>query len=99
MSPERGSQSSSERLSYASTRITSVSGRTAVVAIASAAGCVSIECWIPDLLPLVSGDDDPLGTEDLATHVLPLAEAPHAYEIFQKKEDGAIKVLLAPEAA
>jgi threonine dehydrogenase-like Zn-dependent dehydrogenase len=47
----------------------------------------------------VSGDDDPLGTEDLATHVLPLAEAPHAYEIFQKKEDGAIKVLLAPQAA
>jgi threonine dehydrogenase-like Zn-dependent dehydrogenase len=47
----------------------------------------------------VSGDDDPLGTEDLATHVLPLDEAPHAYEIFQKKEDGAIKVLLAPHGS
>jgi threonine dehydrogenase-like Zn-dependent dehydrogenase len=62
-------------------------------------GQAHVKRWIPDLLPLVSGDDDPLGTEDLATHVLPLAEAPHAYEIFQKKEDGAIKVLLAPQAA
>jgi threonine dehydrogenase-like Zn-dependent dehydrogenase len=62
-------------------------------------GQAHVKRWIPDLLPLVSGDDDPLGTEDLATHVLPLAEAPHAYEIFQKKEDGAIKILLAPQAA
>jgi threonine dehydrogenase-like Zn-dependent dehydrogenase len=62
-------------------------------------GQAHVKRWIPDLLPLVSVDDDPLGTEDLATHVLPLAEAPHAYEIFQKKEDGAIKVLLAPQAA
>jgi threonine dehydrogenase-like Zn-dependent dehydrogenase len=30
---------------------------------------------------------------------VPLAEAPHAYEIFQKKEEGAIKILLAPQAA
>jgi threonine dehydrogenase-like Zn-dependent dehydrogenase len=62
-------------------------------------GQAHVKRWIPDLLPLVSGDDDPLGTEDLATHVVPLAEAPHAYEIFQKKEDGAIKVLLTPQAA
>ena len=32
-----------------------------------------------------------------ATHRLPLDEAPHAYEIFQKKQDGAIKVVLKPE--
>jgi threonine dehydrogenase-like Zn-dependent dehydrogenase len=61
-------------------------------------GQAHVKRWIPELLPLVSGDHDPLGTEDLATHVLPLAEAPHAYEIFQKKEDGAIKILLAPQA-
>ena len=41
-------------------------------------------------------DDDPLGVEELATHQLPLDEAPHAYEMFQKKEDGAIKVVLKP---
>jgi threonine dehydrogenase-like Zn-dependent dehydrogenase len=62
-------------------------------------GQAHVKRWIPDLLPLVSGDDDPLGTEDLATHVVPLAEAPHAYEIFQKKEEGAIKILLAPQTA
>jgi threonine dehydrogenase-like Zn-dependent dehydrogenase len=62
-------------------------------------GQAHVKRWIPDLLPLVSGDDDPLGTEELATHVVPLAEAPHAYEIFQKKEEGAVKILLAPQAA
>ena len=40
------------------------------------------------------GDGDPLGVEDFATHKLPLDDAPHAYEIFQKKQDGAIKILL-----
>jgi len=59
-------------------------------------GQAHVKQWIPDLLPLVTGDADPLGTEDLATHVLPLEEAPHGYEIFRNKEDGAIKVLLAP---
>lgn len=34
--------------------------------------------------------------EDLATHQLALEEAPHAYEIFQRKEEGAIKILLKP---
>ena len=59
-------------------------------------GQAHVKQWIPDLLPLVTGAADPLGTEDLATHVLPLEEAPHGYEIFRNKEDGAIKVLLAP---
>jgi threonine dehydrogenase-like Zn-dependent dehydrogenase len=39
---------------------------------------------------------DSLGTESFATHRLPLEEAPKAYEIFQRKQDGAIKVLLRP---
>jgi threonine dehydrogenase-like Zn-dependent dehydrogenase len=47
-------------------------------------------------MPLLQGDGDPLGVEDLATHQLPLDEAPHAYEIFQKKQDGAVKILLKP---
>lgn len=59
-------------------------------------GQAHVKRWIPELLPLVTDDADPLGTEDLATHVLPLEEAPHGYEIFRRKEDGAIKVLLAP---
>ena len=34
----------------------------------------------------------PARHRDLATHLLPLEEAPHGYEIFQKKEDGCVKV-------
>jgi hypothetical protein len=46
---------------------------------------------------VVDDDDaDPLGSEDLTTHVLPLAEAPRGYEMFQRKEDGCIKVVLEP---
>jgi threonine dehydrogenase-like Zn-dependent dehydrogenase len=59
-------------------------------------GQAHVRRWTDDILPLVSDDDDPLGTEDFATHKLPLDDAPHAYEIFQRKEEGAIKVLLQP---
>jgi threonine dehydrogenase-like Zn-dependent dehydrogenase len=59
-------------------------------------GQANVKRWMDDLLPLVSDDADPLGVLDLTTHKVPLAEAPEAYEIFQKKEDGAIKILLEP---
>ena len=47
-------------------------------------------------LPLLTEDGDPLGVDTFATHHLPLDDAPRAYEIFQKKQDGAFKVLLQP---
>ena len=59
-------------------------------------GQANVKRWIDDLMPLVQAEDDPLGVEDLATHKLPLDQAPHAYEMFQRKEDGAIKILLQP---
>jgi threonine dehydrogenase-like Zn-dependent dehydrogenase len=59
-------------------------------------GQANVRSWIDDIMPLVTDDADPLGVEDLATHKVPLQEAPHAYEIFQKKQDGAIKILLQP---
>jgi threonine dehydrogenase-like Zn-dependent dehydrogenase len=59
-------------------------------------GQCHVKRWIDDILPLVTDDSDPLGTEDLATHVLPLEEAPHGYDIFQKKTDSCIKVVLTP---
>jgi threonine dehydrogenase-like Zn-dependent dehydrogenase len=59
-------------------------------------GQANVKRWIDDIMPLVGGDSDPLGVEDFATHHVPLDEAPHAYEIFQKKEDGAFKILLKP---
>ena len=59
-------------------------------------GQANVKRWIDDILPLLSGDDDPLGVDDYATHHLPIDEAPRAYEIFQKKQDGAFKILLQP---
>jgi threonine dehydrogenase-like Zn-dependent dehydrogenase len=58
-------------------------------------GQANVKRWIDQILPLLQ-DGDPLAVEDLATHKLPLKQAPHAYEIFQKKQDGAIKILLQP---
>jgi threonine dehydrogenase-like Zn-dependent dehydrogenase len=59
-------------------------------------GQANVKRWVDDLMPLLEDESDPLGVEDLATHKLPLEQAPHAYEIFQKKQDGAIKILLQP---
>jgi threonine dehydrogenase-like Zn-dependent dehydrogenase len=58
-------------------------------------GQANVRRWIDDILPLLT-DDDPLGVDDFATHHVPLAEAPDAYATFQKKEDGAIKILFRP---
>lgn len=47
-----------------------------------------VKRWTDDIM-LMGGD--PFGVEDFATHRLP-----HGYDIFQKKQDGAVKVLLKP---
>jgi threonine dehydrogenase-like Zn-dependent dehydrogenase len=59
-------------------------------------GQANVRAWIDEILPLVTDGSDPLGTEDFTTHRLPLEEAPAAYEMFQRKHDGAIKVVLQP---
>lgn len=58
-------------------------------------GQANVKRWVPDILPLLSGDD-PLGVDDFATHHLPLARAAEAYETFQRKRDGAVKIVLRP---
>lgn len=58
-------------------------------------GQANVKRWVDDIMPLLS-DADPLGVDAFASHVVSLDEAPHAYEIFQKKEDGAFKVMLKP---
>src|SRR5204863_1789256 len=47
-------------------------------------GQANVGRWVPDLLPLVCGDEDPLGVDDFATHHVALEDAPEAYEMFQK---------------
>jgi threonine dehydrogenase-like Zn-dependent dehydrogenase len=59
-------------------------------------GQANVRRWVDDLLPLVTDDSDPLGIADLTTHRLPLDRAPEAYGTFQKKQDGAIKIVLQP---
>jgi threonine dehydrogenase-like Zn-dependent dehydrogenase len=61
-----------------------------------AMGQAHVKRWTNNLMPLVLDENDPLGVDDLCTHRLPLEEAPHGYEIFKNKEDGAIKVVLEP---
>ncbi|UOW01678.1 zinc-dependent alcohol dehydrogenase [Agrococcus sp. SCSIO52902] len=59
-------------------------------------GQCNVQSWRDALLPLVEDPSDPLGVEDLVTHRVPLERAPEMYELFQKKQDGCIKVVLTP---
>ncbi|MGK5629987.1 zinc-dependent alcohol dehydrogenase [Streptomyces sp. URMC 123] len=58
-------------------------------------GQANVRRWVDDLLPLLT-EEDPLGVEGFATHVLPLEDGPRAYKAFQAKEQGMVKVLLRP---
>jgi threonine dehydrogenase-like Zn-dependent dehydrogenase len=58
-------------------------------------GQANVKRWADDIMPLLM-NGDPLGVEDFHTHQLPLERGPEAYELFQKKEDGAVKILLKP---
>jgi threonine dehydrogenase-like Zn-dependent dehydrogenase len=58
-------------------------------------GQANVRRWVDDIMPLLL-DGDPLGVDGFATHRLPLADGPQAYETFQRKEDGAVKILLQP---
>jgi threonine dehydrogenase-like Zn-dependent dehydrogenase len=58
-------------------------------------GQANVKRWVPEIMPLLM-NGDPLGVDGFASHHLPLDTAPEAYEKFQKKEDGYVKVLLQP---
>lgn len=58
-------------------------------------GQANVRRWTNEILPLLT-DEDPLGTDDLVTHELPLEQAPAGYHAFQSKVDGCIKVVLKP---
>lgn len=61
-------------------------------------GQANVHAWVNQILPLLSDSADPLGVDDLATHRLPLENAADAYRMFQRKDDGAIKVVFDPQA-
>ncbi len=59
-------------------------------------GQANVRRWAGEIMPLLT-DDDPLGVDDFASHHLPLEQGPEAYEKFQAKEDGYVKVVLRPQ--
>ncbi|MGK5532973.1 zinc-dependent alcohol dehydrogenase [Streptomyces sp. URMC 129] len=57
-------------------------------------GQANVRRWVPEILPLLAGDEDPLGVDGFATHHMPLAQAAEAYEMFQHKDAG--KIVMRP---
>jgi threonine dehydrogenase-like Zn-dependent dehydrogenase len=58
-------------------------------------GQANVRRWSDEIRDLLI-EHDAFGVEEFPTHRLSLDEAPHAYEIFQKKEDNAFKIVLKP---
>jgi S-(hydroxymethyl)glutathione dehydrogenase/alcohol dehydrogenase len=58
------------------------------------AGQAPVQAYIDKLLQLV--EEDKIVLDDIITHKLSLDEAPHAYKIFNNKEDDCVKVVLNP---
>ena len=59
-------------------------------------GQCHVHRYVPELLErIVKGEIDP---SFVTTHRIPLSQAPHGYDIFNKKKDGCIKVVLDPAA-
>jgi threonine dehydrogenase-like Zn-dependent dehydrogenase len=59
-------------------------------------GQCHVRRWTDEIEKVLQQENDALDVESLATHRFPLEEAPAAYEMFQRKQDGCIKVVLKP---
>jgi threonine dehydrogenase-like Zn-dependent dehydrogenase len=59
-------------------------------------GQANVRRWTDDILSILRRDEDVLGVESFATHHLPLTEAANAYDMFQARTDGALKVVFQP---
>jgi threonine dehydrogenase-like Zn-dependent dehydrogenase len=59
-------------------------------------GQCHVRRWTDEIQKVLEQTDDVLDVEGLATHHVPLEDAPAAYEMFQKKQDGCVKVVLQP---
>jgi S-(hydroxymethyl)glutathione dehydrogenase/alcohol dehydrogenase len=57
-------------------------------------GQAPVHKYIDELLGLIAGGR--LRTDDIITHRLPLSRAPHGYEIFSKRIEDCVKVVLTP---
>lgn len=57
-------------------------------------GQAPVQKYIDELITLMV--EGKLRTDDVVSHRLPLSQAPHAYELFNEKKDGCVKVILKP---
>jgi len=57
-------------------------------------GQAPVHKYIDELIPLV--EEGKVILNDILTHTLPLTEVSHGYEIFKKKEDNCVKIILKP---
>jgi threonine dehydrogenase-like Zn-dependent dehydrogenase len=57
-------------------------------------GQAPVHKYVDELINLI--ETRKIKLDDIITHHLPLAEAPHAYEIFSEKKEGCVKVVLRP---
>jgi threonine dehydrogenase-like Zn-dependent dehydrogenase len=58
-------------------------------------GQANVRAWTDELLGILT-EGDPFDVESFATHHLPLDDAASAYDHFQKKEEGMVKVVFRP---
>ena len=58
------------------------------------AGQAPVQLFVDELYSWV--DQGKIVLDDIITHTLPLEQASHAYDIFNKKEDNCVKVVLKP---
>jgi threonine dehydrogenase-like Zn-dependent dehydrogenase len=59
-------------------------------------GQCHVRRWTDEITAVLDQSEDVLGVEGLATHHVPLEQAPEMYRTFQRKEDGCLKVVLTP---
>ena len=57
-------------------------------------GQAPVHKYIDELIPLV--EEGKVILNDILTHTLPLTEVSHGYDIFKKKEDNCVKIILKP---
>lgn len=57
-------------------------------------GQATVQVYIDELLNLIK--DGKVKLDDIITHTLPLDQAAHGYDIFNKKQDNCLKVVLKP---
>lgn len=57
-------------------------------------GQTHVQKYLPDLLTLI--EDKKIDPSFLITHIIPLVEAPAAYQMFNQKTDDCVKVVIKP---